>query len=249
MIGCDDVAHAVLVARVAEAVDQADDEAFTPGADSGGRGLAHALLVERVADRSVGEDSLRDLEDAVAPNEWRRASPGEVHRLGGPDAGDLEQVAEAPGDDQAQSGALALQQRVETEGCAVDEVVDVADLYVDLGGQELFEPDPDARGRVVADGGGFVPDDGAPGLVEQREVGERPSDVDAEAIAHPATRCCRGLPWRASCPRGRIGRGRREHRVSAAREAFRARAPRRRPGRPRCERPCRSPPTAPRASA
>src|SRR5262249_23006361 len=120
------------------------------------------------------------------PRDQRRgAAPVEVERIRQAQARDLQHVAEALGDEEAQSRTGALDQRVDRDGGAVDDDVDLARIDAVLGGQAL-EAVLDGQGEVRRGGRDLEPGHLAGGRVVEGEVGERATDVDAEPVApHP----------------------------------------------------------------
>src|SRR5262249_1470712 len=112
---------------------------------------------------------------------------------GQPEALDLQDVAEAPGDQEPQPGAVPLDDRVDRDGRAVNQVADVGGAdpaLTEEGAQPLHEP----AGRVRRHRRPLEADQPAGLRVEQAEVGEGSSDVDAEAIRWHAAL----LSWRGS---------------------------------------------------
>ena len=136
--------------------------------------------VERGVHGAVGQDALRHLADPVARNERRRPCRGERDGHRETEALDLEDVAEAAGDQQPEPGPVPLDDGVDGNGRAVREVDDPAGIHLRLrgqGGQTL----QDAAGGIGRHRRRLEGGQDAGGLVENAEVGEGPADVDPDA--------------------------------------------------------------------
>ena len=139
--------------------------------------LPHLRLVERQHDRAVRRRSLADLEAQPSLDERRRLAPEEVVHVRDPQAPELEHVAEPPRRDEGGLGAETLQHGVRRHRGAVDDL--------GHGGRIVAAREPGHRlddGEVVARRGREELSHLHPtvGCVEQ-DVGERPTDIDADA--------------------------------------------------------------------
>jgi hypothetical protein len=97
--------------------------------------------------------------------------------------GDLQHLPEALRGDQADGGALALEDRVGGHGRAVQHRRDVGQLDARLGAR-LADAGEHADRLVGRGGGGLGPPGAAAALLDQQDVGEGASDVDSEPVAH-----------------------------------------------------------------
>ena len=125
----------------------------------------------------------------------------EIERVRQPQALQLEDVAEPFGDEQAQPGAGALDQRVHGDRGAVHDGADLAEVDAVLVGEAL-KADPNGLGELVRGRGDLQADDLARLRVEEGEVGEGPADVDAEPVARHA-RSSTAAAGRSQCGHGR----------------------------------------------
>ena len=167
-------------------VDERDDEGLSALPLDEARRLTEELLaVERGVDGAVAQDALGHLTHAVARDEGERARRREVHRAGEPEPLDLEQVTEARGDQEPQRGAVALDDGVDGDRRAMDQVVDGLEVEAPLG-HEGAEAVEHAAAGIVGHGRGLETRELARHLVQETEVGERAADVDAEAVASHA---------------------------------------------------------------
>ena len=139
-------------------------------------------MVERGVDGAVGQDALGHLSHSVARDEGEWPRGREVHRTREPEPLDLEEVAEACGDEEPQRGAVALDDGVDGDGGAMDEVVDRPGIETPLG-HERANAVEDAAPGVSGHRRGLEAGELPRHLVEEAEVGERPPDVDADPVA------------------------------------------------------------------
>ena len=151
-------------------------------------------LVERGDDLALGVDPLGDLEAPPPRDEDRRRVLEEVVEVRARGAPELEHVAEAARRDEGDPGPLRLEQGVGDDGGGVGEEGDRLrgdTVLVHRGARALDDRRPEVarRGRDLGDPGPPAP------LVEHRDVGERPADVDPDPPSHLL-----GLPVRAACP-------------------------------------------------
>ena len=179
-----------LVDGIAVGVEQADHETFDATGREPASGGRHAGIVERGVDAAVGAEALTNLGDALSRNE--RHGPPSVHveRVRQSQALDLQHVAKAFGDEQAETGARALDQRVHRDGSAVHDDLDLAWIDAVLASQ-LLEAGLDRGGEIRRRRRDLQAGDGPSGRVEEREIGERAADVDAEPVASHVARAIR----------------------------------------------------------
>ena len=143
------------------------------------RGVPDGVLVERHEDLAARAQALRHLEAAAARHERRRPPVEHVVHPEEVAAADLEHVAEALGRDEAGPGALALEERVDADGRAVDDEPAVREPRARLVDAAEHAVEEIAR-RAERLGG----DDRAGGLVERDQVREGAADVDADSESH-----------------------------------------------------------------
>jgi hypothetical protein len=163
---------------------------------------AHVVLVELADDGAVAGRALGHLDGVLQRGQRLGLGPddpaGQPARHEGP--GDLQHLAEALRGDQADGGALALQDRVGRHRGAVQHLGDLAQL--DPGFRaDLADPGQHADGLVGRGGGGLGPPGGAAGLLDQQHVGEGAADVDTEPVGHGSLL---SLPDRAHHRRARV---------------------------------------------
>jgi hypothetical protein len=131
--------------------------------------------------KSSTEHALADRNAKAARDERLGGRPQVVHELLAITAPDLQHVAEALGGEHADDGALALEQGVDADRRAVQEVGgclqrllrdgvgdDVGDAFIGGGGIRRALADEHVAGLVV--------------VID--EVGERATDVDSKACCH-----------------------------------------------------------------
>ena len=178
-----DGAHGPLVLRVPVAVDEADDDPVDALGHRRAHGGLHARGVQRDVNRPVGQQPLCDLEDPPPRDEGRRTVRDEVHGVRQAEALDLQDVADAPGDDEREVGPRSLDHGVEPDRRPVDEVLDLREVEA-LAPHEVPEARGHPLGEVVGHRRRLVADEAAGRLVEQAEVGERAADIDPQPIRH-----------------------------------------------------------------
>ena len=184
----EDVAGALLVRRVGEAVQIADRDALDAG---GGEPVGEALdrgLVERDHGAAARVDPLRHDKAQPARHQGRRQVDIDVVLLEAVLVADLDRVAEAFGRDQRGPGALALDDRVGRERRAVDDDRQVARREPRLPQHRADRGDDGAlrrlrRGQHL----GAVP----PPARFQRDIGKGAADIDPEPRLRLA---CRRTP-------------------------------------------------------
>ena len=138
------------------------------------------------------EHSLADLERELPRHEGRRPLGEPVVQLGSILAGDLEDVAEALGDEERSSHAPPLQQGVGRDRGAVDEEGDVLRPEARLP-DDLADPLLDPGCLVGGRRRGLGEMDPVAVGVEENEVGEGAAHVHAKSHVHRAVRmACQG---------------------------------------------------------
>ena len=145
--------------------------------------LGDAALLQRLVHLAGGEQALLRLVGEPARHQRPVAVEEQVVGLRPVAAADDVDVARAARHHQAGLGALALDQRVDRDGRAVDQLVDV-------GGVEpaLADAVDDALHELRRRGQALGLDERAGPVVEPDQVGERPADVDRdEDHAFPST--------------------------------------------------------------
>jgi hypothetical protein len=116
-----------------------------------------------------------------------------ARRLG---AGEMEDLTEALRGDEPDAGALALEHRVRRDGRAVDEVAQVAGRDPGLGADAL-DAGQHAVGRVARRRRRLHAPLPRAVVVDEEQVGERPSHVHSEAVGHGLQRLLFALVSRA----------------------------------------------------
>ena len=182
----DDAARRLLVARVDVAVEEAHGDRPRARDTEGARRLAHLGQVERRLDAPVVAQPLPHLVPARAGDEHPRLVGLQIVEMGPALAADLEQVAEALGGDEARVGAAMLDQRIGGDGGAVAEVVDRGRRGLRRLAEALDDAVGDGARRVVRRARHLPDADVTGGGVDEADVGERASRVDADA---PHVRC------------------------------------------------------------
>src|SRR5262249_44768356 len=108
----------------------------------------------------------------------------EVHRAREPEPLDLEEVAEARGDEEPQRSAVALDDGVDRDRRAVDQIVDRRGVEASLDHERANAIENAARG-IAGHGRRLEAGELARHLVQETEVGKGAADVDAEPVAPP----------------------------------------------------------------
>ena len=137
-----------------------------------------AGTIERPRDAAVGQDALGDLEPAPPRDQRLGRREQQVERVDDVAARDLEHVAEARGCDEPAARAFALDDRVDRDRAAVDEVVETPQVELGFG---------DGRGNAVRDVGGRAglrDRQRVGGRIVSGQIGERPADVGGDTRAH-----------------------------------------------------------------
>src|SRR5262249_47690251 len=124
-----------------------------------------------------------DLAAQVARYQRRRLFEEQIVEVVADLAAHLEAVTEALGGDQPHLGALALDHGVGDERGAVYDGLDLANGNVRLA-QQSIDALADGEARIAGRGQPLADEDHVAGFVDQHEVGEGTTDVDADPRAH-----------------------------------------------------------------
>ena len=175
----DDARGRCLVLGAGVGVDEADGYGLRAPLDELPRRGLHIPLRQGNEEAAVGEDPLVDLEPQVAIDN-RPEVPLEPPGHWPVAAAHLNNVAEALGRHEADARALPLEKRVGASCRAVHDRLQRADR------RQPLESLDEARGLIAAVrrhlGDGELP----PLAVVEEEVRERPPDIDADDLCHPA---------------------------------------------------------------
>ena len=182
----DDRADLLLVRRVDVRVDERDGQRLDPRADQ----VVHDLLDLRLVDRDDDVSARVEALDGLARVGEGRGRVGLDHddpagerarRLG---AGQVEDLAEPLGRDQADARSLRLEHGVRRDGGAVENVLQLADLDAGLVADPA-DAGEDALGRVVGRRRRLDAELGAAvALGHEEEVGEGTPDIDPQPVRH-----------------------------------------------------------------
>ena len=134
-----------------------------------------ARFVQRPEHLARAGDALVDLAGEMARHQRLVAMEEQIVGFGAIAAADDVDVARAAGDDQSGFGALALDQRIDRDGRAVDQLVDGAGLDA-----ALADAVENALGELVRRRQAFGLDEPARLVVEADKVGEGSADVDGD---------------------------------------------------------------------
>ena len=171
----------LFVGRIAVGVEKADDDAIDPGGLRRRDRPEHAIFAQRRAHGVAGAEPFFNFEHTLARDQRGGAVAIPVLRPRHAQALDDQQVAKTPGHEQGEPRALALDQRIDRDRRAVDEIGDRVGLHAmdpRQSGQAL-----DEAGDRIGRHGGRLPSDQPAGLgVEGREIGEGAADIDADAV-------------------------------------------------------------------
>jgi hypothetical protein len=143
---------------------------------------------ERGEDGAVGGDAFVDREGVVGLNERAWSADLEVIQFGSGLAADEEDVLEACGGEECDSGSLTLQQRIRGNGRPVGDFGGVAG--------EVGDALEDCAGGIVGCGTELV--DAESGGVEEDEVGEGSAGVDTNSRADSGA-AAGWMGWRHEC--------------------------------------------------
>ena len=164
-----------LVRGIDVRVQQANRDCLDPFRGECAARLGDARLVQRSENLAGGRQPLLNLAGEMARHQRLMPVKEQIVGFGPVAAADDVDVARAGGDDQPCPGALALDQRVDGNGRAVDQFLDGSGL------QSAFA---DAIEHTLAEfgrcGQALCFDEFARLVVEADEVGEGPADVDRD---------------------------------------------------------------------
>ena len=189
-----DLGDPLLVRGVGEGVDQRDGQRLDAAAGQLLELGPDVGVVERADHRPVAGDPLVDLDGVLQVGQRLGLGPDDPagQPAGHVGAGDLQDLPEALRGDQADGGALALEDRVGRDRGAVQHLGDLGQLDPRRGA-DLPDPVEDADRLVGGGRGGLGPPRAAAALLDQQDVGERAPDVDSEPVTHEASSvlgCC-----------------------------------------------------------
>ena len=162
-------------------VDQADADGTDATRFQAARGLPHALLVERAQFLALEVHAAADLEHQIERHRpfWLHPEIGIAvavrHRL----PGDLQHVAEAGGDNQAERVDRALQERVGRDRGAVGETDQLVGGGADLA-EDLVHAVDETEGGISRRARHLGHGDVAGGRIDANNVGEGAAGVDAD---------------------------------------------------------------------
>ena len=166
-----------------------DDGIGAVGARTRHGGL-HVLGVDPGLDGSVEERAFGDAVDPFPRGQRRRPPRKDVVRVGHLEARDFEDVFELAGGEQREFGTAPLKDRIHPDRGAMDETADGAGRAVEPA-VKFDNPGHDLAARVVRSRQGLQGVQRAGLLVEDAEVGEGSSDINAQP---EALNCLRILP-------------------------------------------------------
>ena len=182
-LAADDLGRRLLVHRVAEAVQQRDDDPLGAARLGPGDGVDDAGLVERRVDGAVGAQALGDTEDPVAGDQGLRPGREQAVTLRHAQARHLQHIGEILRREQRHRGALALDHRVDADRGAVDEALDRTGVdAVGLG--EALHPLHDLGAGLRRGGQHLEGGEIARLGIEDAKVDKGPADIDADTIGH-----------------------------------------------------------------
>ena len=172
-------ADGTLVGGIGVGVQETDGEALDAILHQRRHFCERRVDIERDLDRAIGRETFRGLAPPWPRHQRLRHLDEEVVQLVLALAADLQQVAEACGREQPGLGALALDQRIGEQRGGVDHAADL------LGPRPRLLQHPsrslDGAARRIVGRRALLPDDGAAvARIVDDEVGEGPSDIDAE---------------------------------------------------------------------
>ena len=199
--------------RIAIGVQKTDRDRFDSGVAQRKRRAPHIPLVQRLAHRPVCQQPFADLLSPHAGHQRGRLDDRVVIKMRAGLARKLEYIAKPAGGDQPARGALALDNEIGRHGGAVTDVANLIgpDRMI---AQQIGDAALDRLGRIVRRRRHLVKRNAAGLLIHQREVGERATDIDSNAIHERRIprlmRCGHGRSHprmrQTSCSRAGIGR-------------------------------------------
>ncbi len=171
----DHLARLLLVARVEIGVQEAHRDRLDAFVLERAAGVLDAGAAQRLVHVAGGEHALVDLAREAARHQRTMAVEQEVVRLGAVAAADDVHVAGAAGDDQPGLRALALDQRVDGDGRAVDQLVDRGRFDA-----ALAQAVDDALHQLGGRGETLGLHECAGLGIKAEQVGEGPPDIDGD---------------------------------------------------------------------
>ena len=180
-----DRGDAAFVGVVHVAVDQADGDGFHLLFGQPLEVLAQRGFVERTHDRTIGTDAFGRFDRGFQRRHRSGFGPDYPGRksAGHKGAGNLQDMAIAFGDDQADPGDLVFQHRVGGDRGAVQEQRQIGRRNPCLL-TELAGASDDSFGRVVRGRGHLVAHGTAGLFINHDQIGERATHINAESVAH-----------------------------------------------------------------
>ena len=170
--------------RVDVAVDEADRDGLHPHADQCARGLAELRLVDGPYHGPLGVDPFVHRETPVPRRQRLGLLEEQVVEVVAHLAPDLQHVAKPARGDQAHPGTGPLDDGVGDQGGAVHDAVDARELDIRLAG-DTCHAFADRNPRVGRTGKLLAGKNQVTHFVDQHEVGEGPSNVDADPATGP----------------------------------------------------------------
>ena len=204
-----DLPGAALMVRVGVGMEEAECDGADVERFDAARRLAGACLVKRAQHLACVTDSLGNLEAQMPRDDRLRLDPLEVVHAGVVGAHDLEHIPKPPGGDQRGLRQLPLEQRVEHDGRAVHEIIDIGERDGSLRLRARVGQDPlDAAQHTFLEVAGRRQGLGnmhATAGIQEHQVGEGAADVRGKPGGHRTARCVgpMALPtWDAKALRG-----------------------------------------------
>ena len=195
-----DLPGAALMVRVGVGMEEAECDGADVERFDAARRLAGACLVKRAQHLACVTDSLGNLEAQMPRDDRLRLDPLEVVHAGVVGAHDLEHIPKPPGGDQRGLRQFPLEQRVEHDGRAVHEIIDIGERDGSLRLRARVGQDPlDAAQHTFLEVAGRRQGLGnmdATARVQEHQVGEGAADVGGESRRHCPAR--RGEPMALS---------------------------------------------------
>ena len=175
-VAAEDLAGAPLVGVILIRVDERDRQRLDPLRRQGGHQAGNLVLDQRLEDAPGGIQTLGGL---PAPLAWDHRLEGRLPATKGAPSSvaELQEIAKSRRGQQARAGPLALEQRIRRHGRPVGNLGDLVRRS-----PALSEGGLDAGRDVVGCGGGLVERETAVRLVADDDIGEGPTDVNADVV-------------------------------------------------------------------
>ena len=182
-----DLGDEALVVPIRVGVQQADGERLDAVRDELLYRTANGGFVDRRDDRAVGAGPLGHFANVarVGQRLGLFVDHEAEQRSRRPGLGEMEDVPEPLGDDQADERAAALEDSIGRDGRAVEDGVEIAKADVRTCRCEADAFDH-ADGLVLGRARRLRQPDALPRAVVQHDIRKGPADVDAEPVRHPA---------------------------------------------------------------